>query len=81
MDDQFRPFIERFDHHIESDERRFDLMSQALNRISASFETQTAATAAAAAQRDKMFNSWWTRVAALGAVGAPFVALGIAIWK
>ncbi len=78
--DQWRPSLERFERHQESDERRFEQVSAAVHRISTSIEVQTSTQQALLAQSERFFTNKWVKVVGIMAIAAPFIAVGIAIF-
>lgn len=81
MREQFGPFLERFDRHMDADDRRFEQMTDAIHRVSSAFETQTAVQQAILSQAQRLFSNWWTRCAVIAMLASPAVAIGIAVLK
>lgn len=81
MSEQFAPFLERFDKHLEADDRRFEMMATAVNRISTTMEVQASIGTALAKKADSLFNRRNAAVAIVVAAMGPVVAVVIAVWK
>lgn len=88
MQEQFIPFLERFDRHLEADDRRFTAMTEAMNtqasatnRISTTMEVQTSMAQAFAKKADALFNKRNAFIIAVIALLGPAAAIYIAIAK
>lgn len=80
VSEQFVPFLERFDRHIEADDRRYEQTTVAINRISTAIEVSAAVQQAQVAQTDRIFKSFWTRAAVVVAACSPLVTAMVALW-
>ena len=75
LNDQFRPFMDRFDKHLEADDKRFIAMTDAIHRISTSIEVGTSVQAALLAQSKRLFDGWVSKVTVVALVATPIVAV------
>ncbi len=79
MTEQFQPFIDRFDRHLENDDKRFTQMTDAVNAVRTSIEVSTSVQSALLGQSKKLLDGKWTKATVLALFLSPIVGAGAII--
>ncbi len=79
MIEQFQPFIERFDKHLDNDDKRFTQMTDAVNAVRMSIEVSTSVQAALLGQSKRLLDGKWTKLMFVAVAAAPVVGIAAVV--